>query len=675
MDSVNKVSLIDTTEAKYCLLKPQNKVPIEKAWQDKGYEWGDDRLQDHIAQGGNYGVIAGTDNIRFLDCDTPEFADEMLAKMPRTFSVRTGSGGLHLYFKSEYDTNHVFADGRGEWRAQNAQVVGPNCIHPNGNRYEVLHDDPIARITEAQLKEVVGKYLRSNDPRSPNPSQEDTTRSATEYRYVCSLIAKGKTKEEVFREMQAFAKWAEAPAQYRQLTYNKAASFVGERYNDELKATLDEVKEVLKKWLHITDLEVVDIVFAVSIAERLPGDPVWLFLIAPPGGSKTELLRAFDGPLTYHLSDLTSKTFISGLMVGEGKTKRKVNDLLPQLDGKLLIFKDFTTVLEKQKDERREIISQFREIYDGSYAKKFGSLDKKVEYKACFGLIAGVTPVIDKHWKLMQQLGERFLKLRWSEDDDKATRRAQQNEGKEREMRYEIREVVGRFTKHVEVFEPDFPKELVEPLIVVAKFLALCRTPVAIQSNHSDFYFDFVPTPERPTRLVKQLKKLTKCLAVVREKRVVSENEIQSAIRVALDTCPQDRLDVLKALKKKQHDTLDGCTIDAIKQHVKLPRTSISRICQQLYMIELVQITDVIRKTDSGYREQVKYYKLSENAQALTPPAFLGASKKMVGGTARGGLTWDKRHKCTAKGCDSDKCEYNDMGIPYCEKHYEDLEQ
>jgi len=43
----------------------------------------------------------------------------------------------------------------------------------------------------------------------------------------------------------------------------------------------------------------------------------------------------------------------------------------------MLLFKDFTTVLEKQKDERREIIAQLREIYDGFYSKKFGTIDEK----------------------------------------------------------------------------------------------------------------------------------------------------------------------------------------------------------------------------------------------------------------------------------------------------------
>ena len=116
--------------------------------------------------------------------------------------------------------------------------------------------------------------------------------------------------------------------------------------------------------------------------------------------------------------------------------RRKIEDLLPQLDGRVLIFKDFTTILEKGRDERREIIAQFREAYDGTFAKKLGTVDKTISYSSRFGLVAGVTPVIDKHWKVMQQLGERFLKVRWNEKPDLATKRARENEGKENPCAY-----------------------------------------------------------------------------------------------------------------------------------------------------------------------------------------------------------------------------------------------
>lgn len=389
------------------------------------------------------------------------------------------------------------------------------------------------------------------------------------------------------------------------------------------RKTLAEVKETIAKWLYIRDPLVIDLVLAAAIAEQLPGDPLWLFLIAPPGGGKTELLRALEGKDHYHLSDLTSKTFISGLMMKEGKENKKIEDLLPQLDKKVLIFKDFTTILEKGRDERREIMAQLREIYDGRYSKKFGSIDHKIEYKVRFGLIAGVTPVIDKYWKVLQQLGERFLKYRWSENEEKTTERAEENEAKEGDMREEIHNAIMGFLSYLEVKEPELPAELSRPLIEAARFLAIIRTPVAIQPTGQTFYHEYIPTPEIPTRLVKQLKKLSKALAVVRGRASVTEDDILGAVKVALSTAPQERLEVLQIVEQRQHDSPgQGTTIGVIYKIVNLPETTTRKICEQLVMLGLLEET---RVQPPGAFIYTGYYKPTEKVTALSPPKFLEA--------------------------------------------------
>lgn len=402
-----------------------------------------------------------------------------------------------------------------------------------------------------------------------------------------------------------------------------------EHVQDRLPS-LDDAKSKIYRWLHIRDPDVLEIIFAFAISEQLPGDPLWLFLIAPPGGCKTEILRALQGSRYYHLSDLTSKTFVSGLMLGQGEKRRKIDDLLPQLDKKVLVFKDFTTVLEKGREERQEIMAQLREIYDGSFAKKFGTLDEKVSYDSRFGLIAGVTPVIDRYWKVMQQLGERFLKYRWVEDDDLTTRQAEANEGKEFRMRAEIHQAVMGFLCGLKIKPVAFPDDLIEPLIMVAKFLAVVRTPVTIHAGQTDFYYDFIPVPERPTRLVKQLKKFCKALAIVRGRETVTKEEVLVAIKIALSTAPQDRYAVLQAVESQQHSTLDGCTATELKKLVNLPETSIRNILQQLMVLRLVD-ENLVMRTRGGFKESVTYYQLGEIVGALSPPTFLEASRNVQG--------------------------------------------
>jgi hypothetical protein len=64
---------------------------------------------------------------------------------------------------------------------------------------------------------------------------------------------------------------------------------------------LDALKKVYKKWLYLDDDdEVLDVVLAVACDRKLPGDPVWLFLISASGGTKTELVRNLFGPDSTH---------------------------------------------------------------------------------------------------------------------------------------------------------------------------------------------------------------------------------------------------------------------------------------------------------------------------------------------------------------------------------------
>ena len=167
-----------------------------------------------------------------------------------------------------------------------------------------------------------------------------------------------------------------------------------------------------------------------------------------------------------------------------------------------------------------------------------------------------MTPVIDKYWKLTQQLGERFLKARWDESLDKTTTRARENEGKEIPMRKEISDSAMGFISNLDFsVVPEFDDKVFgEQIDSYAKFVAIARTPISIQDYRTDFYCDYIPTPERPTRLVKQLKKLGKCLAVIRGNQEVTEAELNTIRRVCKDTIPQDRLKILETIGKFEND-------------------------------------------------------------------------------------------------------------------------
>src|SRR5262249_7946493 len=131
------------------------------------------------------------------------------------------------------------------------------------------------------------------------------------------------------------------------------------------------------------------------------------FIVAPPSSMKTEVIRSLDDvPDVYPLSSLTAQTFASGF-----ERRGVETSLLPKLDGKTITMKDFGTVLTMYREKKAEILAQLREIYDGGFVKEFGN-GKRFHWAGKVGLLAGVTPIIDREYALNQILGERFILYR-----------------------------------------------------------------------------------------------------------------------------------------------------------------------------------------------------------------------------------------------------------------------
>lgn len=150
-------------EFRFCLIRKQSKAPFEDDWPTKGYKFNDDKLKNWLIDENNYGVIGGYGNLRIIDIDDKEIAEKVKEKL-NTFTIKTGSGnGMHFYVLCDYDTNHVFLDNIGEFRAKNYQVVGPDSTHPSGNKYEVSNNTEILLISKQDLLNILMPYLKEGN--------------------------------------------------------------------------------------------------------------------------------------------------------------------------------------------------------------------------------------------------------------------------------------------------------------------------------------------------------------------------------------------------------------------------------------------------------------------------------------------------------------------------------
>lgn len=153
---------LQNTDYKFCKLQTMGKIPIVKAWQKNALQYDDTKLEHHMHNGGNYGIICGHGDLVVVDYDDINLQNATIDKLPNTFTVRSGRGLLHLYYKCNHtktfkvmtDDKTVLADIQG----MNRIIVGPNCIHDSGNRYTVINDTTINNVEYKLLKEVFSPY-------------------------------------------------------------------------------------------------------------------------------------------------------------------------------------------------------------------------------------------------------------------------------------------------------------------------------------------------------------------------------------------------------------------------------------------------------------------------------------------------------------------------------------
>jgi len=380
--------------------------------------------------------------------------------------------------------------------------------------------------------------------------------------------------------------------------------------NDKFFIGRDEYLNTLSKWLYLEDTQAIDIIMATAISICLPGDPVWLFAIAPSGSAKTELLRAFSTEQIYSISTLTPQTFISGL-----KGSNNV-DLLPKLNGKVLIIKDFTSILSKKNEDQTAIFADLREAYDGYLEKSFGSGVGTKRYTSRFGIIAGVTDAIDMYRVVHSQLGERFLKCRLHNDAKASINKAGDLAGREDEMREDLRlATTGCLTCYSniakELMVVDVENQTKQRIKALANITAKLRSEVARDRFHK---VQYQPNAEVGTRLSKQLLKLGQALAIFYENGTVSADEYEALLRIARDSIPRQRMQLVLALiGAEPMNTREA------GDKAKIPTDTAKELLEDLWMLKLVD--------RSG--DNVFMWQLTDDTNALLLESGLGTQNTL----------------------------------------------
>ncbi len=203
-------------EFRFLLLKKGAKEPIETDWsKSANYKFDEPKLLDHLNNNNNYGIIGGYGNLILVDADSKEINDIAKNKLPETFTIKTGNLDKYKYHylficNKKIKPIRLSEKGVGDLgdiRSVGQYVVAANSVHPSGNKYEVIKDLPIMKITEEKVREAFKKFIDKTDSTKFGEFQIITTKRSSPYVSNCLVpdyILNNKLKGDTAKNWKLF---------------------------------------------------------------------------------------------------------------------------------------------------------------------------------------------------------------------------------------------------------------------------------------------------------------------------------------------------------------------------------------------------------------------------------------------------------------------------------------
>jgi hypothetical protein len=506
----------------------------------------------------NIGMPTGeTSGVVVLDVDVQHGGAGTLAKLerehgrlPATVEVLTPSGGRHYWFshrplKSTAGTLGEGVDTRGGY------VVLPPSVGENGRPYKFLHRRDRAELPDWIVELVDGDKRRNGSAAPVEGVIPEGRRRQELFSLAGSMRRRGMSAEEILAALVVVnEKRCRPPLARGEL--EALASDVADRYNPAVALgkpayqgpthALDEVVATFRRCLHLPDPGALYVALATVVANRLPGDPVWLLLVGASSSGKTEVLVSLAGLEEVEpAATLTEAALLSGVPRRD-VTSGATGGLLKKVgEYGILTLKDFGSVLSMHRDARAAVLAALRECYDGAWDRPIGADGGRVlSWRGKLGLVAGVTTVVDRHHGIIDSLGSRFAFYRIDVSDRAAQAgRSLAHRRRAAGMRNELRDAVAGFFAGLDL--PDAEDVLSENdkrrLVELADFVTLARSPVE-RDTYKTREIELIPDAEAPARFVNVLASLLEGLVLI---GLDARTAWALVSKVAFDSMPAQR--------------------------------------------------------------------------------------------------------------------------------------
>jgi hypothetical protein len=355
-----------------------------------------------------------------------------------------------------------------------------------------------------------------------------------------------------------------------------------------------ELKKEIEQYQYFEDTSIIDISLASIIANRLSiGNPIWLVIIGPSSGGKSQILRPLsltDPKFLHRIDDLTENTFLSGMNLGKGKGEPS---LLLRIGAKgMLVISDLTVLFSKNNESKATILSQFRMLYDGEMTKFSGTSAKPITWKGRLGVIAGSTPSIYSNFEEVADMGERFVFYRMKDyDGQKATRISMARKLFDKDLDDKLSGLYNDYIKDVLVNHKEdtiLSEDTQERILAIASLAEKIRTTT--HTTWKGDVIDRIPVPAYPMRTALQLSAIAKGMLIMRKHEDNSEHLTDNDLR-AVEWCGyslanEEKRACLRTLAKIKFG--DAVKTQTVADEVGLATTIIGNILQNLASVGVV---------------------------------------------------------------------------------------
>ncbi len=323
-------------------------------------------------------------------------------------------------------------------------------------------------------------------------------------------------------------------------------------------------------------------------------NPFSLILTDRPGSGKTITINFFRKlpELMYFTSDFTPASFVTSIAARSEKQLQNI-DLLPKIRWKTLLVKDLAPLLSDNDDVLRKRLGMMTDILDGEGYRTESGVHGSRGYGGdyLFMFLAASTPFAPRVWKLMTGMGHRFFFIGL----DSKRKRIDELKSQIQSTHYQTKVTVCRESTHefLRTLWSNNPAGItwnaekdddatIERICELSDFLSMFRGDIYV---HEEKWTDgrslahTEPRVEDASRINQCLYNLVRGHAVICGRDYITEDDLEVAIRVVLDTAPAPRPRIFRELLRRNGVMTIGEVAGCMGMGINTAKKEVHKFC------------------------------------------------------------------------------------------------